>query len=284
MTARIENLMINKMYLWETINSPFVAGGRRLSAPEDAEEVPLISIIVATYNSNSCIHEAIKSILRQHDFDAYEVIVIDGGSTDGTIDALKQFGNKIDYWISEKDKGIYDAWNKGLALARGRYIAFLGSDDTYELDALRCYADYIQAYPDREYISSRVQLHSNGMNSRVIGKPWKWSAFRRFMNVAHGGSLHSADLYKRFGVYDSSYRIVGDYEFLLRANRHLKAGYFNAVTVRMSVGGISNLQVGLAYKETRRAKIDNMARSILWGNLDYIYAHFKLIVKKMLLK
>lgn len=284
MNAKIKTAMINTHYLWNNPDAPHLTGGHRLSVPESNEKRPLISVIVATYNSIACIHEAINSILQQRNFDGYEVIVIDGASTDGTIEALKQYGDQIEYWISEKDKGIYDAWNKGLALARGRYIAFLGSDDTYEPDALKQYADYIQTHPECEYISSRVQLHSNGKNTRIIGKAWKWSAFRRFMNVAHGGSLHSAELYKRLGIYDDSYRIVGDYEFLLRANRHLKAGYLNVVTVRMSVGGISNLQVGRAYKETRQAKIANKARSVAGGNFDYIHAHAKLIIKKMLLK
>lgn len=284
MNARITSSMINTHYLWNASDAPCTSGGRRLSTPEEAATTPLISIIIATYNSISCIHEAINSILQQCNFDDYEIIVIDGASTDGTVEALKAYGDQLEYWISEKDKGIYDAWNKGLALTRGRYIAFLGSDDTYEPNALRHYADYIQQHPECEYISSQVQLHANGNNTRIIGKAWTWSAFRRYMNVAHGGSLHSADLYKRLGGYDTRYRIVGDYDLLLRAHRHLKAGFMNVVTVRMSLGGISNLQAGRAYKETREAKIANKARCEAWANFDYVYAHAKLIIKKLLRK
>lgn len=284
MNPRITASMINTHYLWTSSESIWTSGGRRLSTPEEAATTPLISIIIATYNAITCIHDAISSILRQCNFNDYEIIVIDGASTDGTVEALKEYGDQIEYWISEKDSGIYDAWNKGLALARGRYIAFLGSDDTYEPNALSHYKDYIQQYPECEYISSRVQLHANGKNTRVIGKAWTWGAFCRYMNVAHGGSLHSAELYKRLGGYDTRYRIVGDYDLLLRAHRHLKAGFMNVVTVRMSLGGISNLQAGRAYKETRQAKITNNARSVAWANFDYVYAHAKLIIRKMLFK
>ena len=105
-------------------------GGKRCrpSIASRRSTFPSISIVTAVYNGNNTIEETIRSVISQT-YDNFEYIVIDGSSSDGTIEKLMQYDDQIDYWISEPDKGVYDALNKGIDLARGEWIYFLGADD-----------------------------------------------------------------------------------------------------------------------------------------------------------
>ena len=96
---------------------------------------PLITIITVVFNGEKYLQETINSIKNQT-YNNYEFVVIDGGSTDKTMEIIKKNSNTIDYWVSEEDEGLYDAFNKGLSLARGDYIGIINSDDTYENNAL----------------------------------------------------------------------------------------------------------------------------------------------------
>lgn len=240
---------------------------------------PQISIVTVVYNGAKTLRRTIESIVPQLCGDI-EYLIIDGGSNDGTVEIIREHEKYLAYWISEPDRGIYDAWNKGIDASRGRFISFLGADDVLEPGALMAYIDCIRRSPDIEYWSSRAVL--GGQHGRVVGKPWHWPEFRRYMIVSHVGSLHRRDLYAHYGRYDASFRIAGDYEFLLRAGNNLKAGFVNAVTVTMGTDGISNQQALSALNETRRAKISTHACSKLVAAIDYIWANIKLLLRRLL--
>jgi glycosyltransferase involved in cell wall biosynthesis len=217
---------------------------------------PLVSIITAVRNSEALLEKTILSVVSQR-YDNLEYIVIDGASTDGSIEIIKKHQNAINYWISESDKGIYDAWNKGLSVARGDWIGFLGAGDTYYEDAIENYINGILETGEKylEYISSKNQLISGKDKViRTIGSKWQWRRFAKYMNVAHVGSLHHKRLFQKNGYFDSSYKICGDYEFLLRSRENLLAGYVDKVTTNMLTGGISDNE-NQALKEAMRAKI-----------------------------
>jgi glycosyltransferase involved in cell wall biosynthesis len=172
-----------------------------------------------------------------------EYILIDGGSTDRSLEIVKQYHDSIDYWISEPDNGIYEAWNKGILASNGEWIGFLGAGDIYFDHAIENYVNrvYELGDTDLEYISSRNELISkSGKVLRVIGTQWEWKRFRRFMNVAHVGSLHHKALFQRYGLFDPTYRICGDYELLLRPRDKLRTGFVNKVTAQMRIGGVSH--------------------------------------------
>lgn len=217
------------------------------------EDKPLISIITATFNAGEFIEKSINSVLNQS-YDYIEYIIMDGSSTDNTLEILEKYKDKISTIVSEKDLGIYDAWNKGLKIAKGDWIGFLGADDTYLPDAIYNYVNKInQLNQDNlEYISSKVQLIDKKIRLKVVGKPWTWEKFRLYMTVAHVGSLHSCKFFKKYGFYNLDYKIVGDYEMLLRAKENLKASFLNKITVNMQIGGISNNNI-LTIFETQKA-------------------------------
>ncbi|ODU05152.1 MAG: hypothetical protein ABS89_02390 [Thiobacillus sp. SCN 63-1177] len=247
----------------------------------DPGRVPLISVVTVVFNGARTLRKTIESIVPQLGDDV-EYVIIDGGSTDGAVDIIREHEHHLAYWISERDNGIYDAWNKAIDASQGRFIAYVGADDIVEPAAFAAYLEQINRFPEVEYWSSRVAFGKR--HGRVIGRPWRWPKFRRYMTVAHVGSLHRRDLYSRYGRYNTSFRIVGDYEFLLRAGKNLKAGFIDVVTVTMGDGGISNNQALFALKETRAAKVSTHACGALTATLDYFLALFKLSIRRLLLQ
>lgn len=219
-------------------------------------------MVTVVYNAVNTIDRAIESVWQQTERD-FEYIVVDGGSSDGTATKLREHSNKLSYWISEPDSGIYNAWNKALERARGQWISFLGADDQYAPDALQQYDAAIQANPSAEFVSSRVQLMHGSSPIRTIGKPWNWRSFSRYMTVAHVGAQHKRSLFDVAGNFDEHYRICGDYEFLLRFKSRLHAAFLNRVTAHMGSGGISSSNSHLALLETERAKRDTAGRPAL---------------------
>ncbi|MDB5149463.1 MAG: glycosyl transferase family 2 [Mucilaginibacter sp.] len=214
------------------------------------------SIIIATYNSEKTLIRCINSIIEQN-FKNYELIIIDGGSTDGTVNIIKQFDSNISSWISEKDKGIYDAWNKGVRMAKGEWITFVGSDDSLYFDALSNYHDFIRSLnnPRLEFVSSKLDLVDvNNNYIKTLGLPWDWESCRRQNLIAHPGSLHNRLLFEKFGLFDDSYRICGDFEFLLRPGKEFKTAFMDKITVRMSQGGVS-FNAGKLFTEHYRAVV-----------------------------
>jgi glycosyltransferase involved in cell wall biosynthesis len=200
-------------------------------------DAPLVSVITATYNAGDCLESSIISVFRQT-YPNYEYIVIDGASTDNTIQILKDYDSKITFWMSEPDSGLYEAWNKAIEHCRGEWILFIGADDQLLPDALETYVNYINNHTERtlEYISSRAQrINSDGTLGNVVGNPWKWSKFKKRMTTAHPGSFHSRKLFERYGIYNTKYRIIADYEMLLRTKDTLRAGFINKITVQMAI-------------------------------------------------
>ena len=233
----------------------------------------MVSVITAVYNRAALLPRCLASVAAQ-DYPSVEHIVVDGGSTDGTVDVIRAHERSLGAWVSAPDRGVYDAWNKGLALARGEWIAFLGADDQYRPNAVRRYVDTAAANPAAEYISARVALVYPSGAARLIGRPWNWREFRRHMCVAHVGSFHHASLFRRIGTYDIAYRIVGDYELLLRAGSGLRAAFLDSVTARMDAGGQSDSTAALA--EARRAKLRHAAKNRLGADIDHAVAFAKL--------
>lgn len=240
------------------------------------------SIITATYNCEKTLEKSIQCIINQS-YKNFEYIIIDGASKDKTVDIIKQYQHQITYWISEKDKGIYDAWNKGVQVATGDWIIFLGADDYYHQDALQNYFNFIveNKIDNKEclYLSSKVNLiDETGKSFRLYGWPWQWHVFKSFNIIAHPGSLQSTHLFKQFGLYDTNLKIVADYDLLLRPKQHLNAKFMNIVTADVSDGGVSTKPK--VFKEIRDVLIKQGTIPAWKAHVNYYVSVSKLLGKK----
>lgn len=231
-----------------------IRGGKRLKGQIDVgtAEQPLVSVITATYNGKSHLTQCVESVLRQ-DYPNIEHLVVDGGSSDGTVDVLREYDDRIALWTSGADLGVYDAWNKALREANGEWICFLGADDQFTGGAVSAYMGLAAKNPEAEYLSAQVQIVDDLGNERIFGERWRWPSFCRSMCTAHVGSMHRRRLFERLGLYDVNYHIAGDYEFLLRPRGRLRAAYMPRITVVMRAGGLSCTYE--AIEETARAQI-----------------------------
>lgn len=248
-------------------------------------EKPLVSIIMAVYNGGNYTEQAISSVISQS-YSNIEFIIIDGKSTDGTVDVIEKHSDKISYWISESDNGIYEAWNKGLKIAKGEWIAFIGSDDILYSDAIQNYVTYIQKNysSEFEYISSEIELVTNDLKlKRIKGRAWKWNTFKKFMNTAHVGSLHSKKIFEKYGMYDINYKIAADYEMLLRSKEKLKAGFMDTITVKMRCDNTLSMKNSFeTQKETFRAKIKTAGRNKVFAYYEMVVAILKANLRRLL--
>jgi glycosyltransferase involved in cell wall biosynthesis len=235
-------------------------------------------VITAVFNGVGTIKNCIQSVVIQ-EYPNIEHIVLDGGSSDGTVEVLRQYEDRIALWRSEPDLGVYDAWNKALIEARGEWICFLGADDEFLPGAVSAYMALAAKNPQAEYLSSRVNVvHSSGYR-RTIGRAWTWREFSRVMCTAHVGSMHRCSLFVRLGRYNTSYRIVADYELLLRARDQLNTAHMPVITSIMKAGGMSDSFSAL--REASRARIETGGRSVRWAAIELRIAMLKYFVRKL---
>ena len=175
-------------------------------------EKPLITIITAVLNNEKHLEECILSLHKQK-YENYEHIVIDGGSSDNTINIIKKYEDKIDYWCSGKDKGIYDAFNNGMQLAKGDYIGFLNSDDYYSDNTLELLKKYIKEYPKKDFIFGAVKKHWGVLYGYKPYKIyWSWG----FYSSHSTGFFIKKDSAKKVGLYNLKYKYSSDYDYFFR--------------------------------------------------------------------
>lgn len=249
-------------------------GTRRHGKSKQSEPgKPLISVVTATYNAARFLPDTIRSI-RAQSYPNIEWIVIDGGSTDATLDLLKANDDIIDYWLSEPDRGIYSAWNKGLGQAKGEWICFLGADDFFlDFQVLDRMAIQLEKVPANiRVVYGQVMLVSvDGETLGPIGEPWQniKERFYQFMYIPHQGVMHRRSLFEKHGKFDESFRIAGDYELLLRELKTVDAFYVpDIITTAMRQGGLSSdpanaLTVMREYMRAQRIHGQYLPRRIL---------------------
>lgn len=211
-----------------------------------------ISIITATYNSVTVLSRLIESLRAQTTRD-FEWIVIDGGSTDGTVDLLKGAGDLVTHWISEPDFGIYHAINKGLAFAGGNYYLIVGSDDVLDPGAIERYREAATA-TNADIISAPVWVDGRLIAPRR-SLPWIRSGPSRVS--AHSvGALIRKDLHSELGYYSRQFPIAADTLFLLRASHAGKRfAYIDHPAGTFDTGGVSGSDVLGALSEAFRANV-----------------------------
>ena len=207
-----------------------------------------ISLITVVYNGIEFIEQTIISVLSQS-YTEIEYIIIDGGSTDGTINIIKKYNSKISFWKSEPDKGIYDAMNKGLKYAKGEVVGFINSDDIYDnsetvkdvmdlynkLDIDICYGDCVQV--NRQNMSKIIRYWRSG-SFRKNRYPYGWYP-------PHPSFFATKEIYDKFGVFDIELTIASDVDLMLRllSSTEKKVAYLPKIISKVRLGGVSNRSI-----------------------------------------
>lgn len=201
----------------------------------------IISIIIATYNASDTILECLDSIENEINSDC-ELIIIDGNSSDNTLDLMNKKKELIDVLISEPDKGIYDAWNKGIKMSSGKWILFLGADDLLLENSLLTYLNFLRERnsSDYDYVCAQNEyINLDNKFIKYIGKEPKWKAMKYYMPAAHVASLHNKKLFDEIGVFNLDYKICADYELLSRKKNKLNYKFIDFKIAQMKTGGMS---------------------------------------------
>jgi glycosyltransferase involved in cell wall biosynthesis len=248
---------------------------------------PRITIIVASFNRARTLQRCIDCVARQT-YASRELIIIDGGSTDGSVDIIRANGAYIERWVSEPDRGIYHAWNKGVALARGDWICFLGADDyLHDLHALEGMAVHLAAAsPEQRIVYGQVIMVDASLREIArLGMPWA-SARASFMRGTYclptPGVMFHRDLFRVHGLFDESFRVAGDYEFLLRVLKTSVPRYVADIAVtEMQYGGISSRPENtlVSLREMRAARVKHGLPAF---NLYYFAALLKVRLRLIL--
>lgn len=223
--------------------------------------LPKISVIIAVFNGAKTLQQCLDSVAKQS-YSNIELIIIDGGSTDGTVKLIEENQAKISYWISEPDRGIYNAWNKALRQATGEWICFIGADDfLWDKKVLEQMTISLKELPLSVRVAyGQIMLLSQGGQSLYpIGDPWEKvrKRFKKVMCIPHPGLMHRHSLFQIHGGFDESFRIAGDYELLLRELKSADAVFIpDLILTGMRQGGISSDPKGAIKSlfEARRAQ------------------------------
>ena len=243
-----------------------------------------ISLITATYNSASTLRDTINSVLAQS-FNDYEYIIVDGKSSDGTVEIVKEmeplFGGRL-RWISESDRGLYDAINKGIRMSNGEIVGIINSDDFFHRDdvlmnvAKSFEKDDVDAiYGDVRFVAPDNLNKTIRYYSSRFFKPWK---FRFGFMPAHPTFYTKKNFFEKYGYYKTDYKIAADFELLLRfiGIRKIHVQYIPLDFMKMRIGGLSTSgfsSTKLLNKEIKRACAENGVKT------SYLALYSRYIIK-----
>jgi len=206
---------------------------------------PLVSIITIVYNGEKHIAETIRSVAAQT-YPNIEYLIIDGGSTDGTLSVIEQFRGHVNSLVSEKDEGISDAFNKGIRRASGEIVGIINADDWYEPDAVELVVT-LMGNSDIVYGDLRL-WRSDGVDDIRKGDHTRLC---KEMTVNHPTVFIRRECYERFGLFDKQYRCAMDYDLLLRLyTAGCRFYYLPRVLANMRWGGMSDAQWKIGCRET----------------------------------
>lgn len=247
----------------------------------------MISIITATFNSAKTLKDTIQSVLRQTNKD-FEYLIIDGGSTDETIDIVKSYESEFSgrlKWVSEKDQGIYDAMNKGIKMASGDVVGILNSDDYFTSDDILQTVDNAFKSHEIDAIYGDIHFIRDGApdkcvryySSRMFSPFWLRFGFM----PAHPSFYCKREVFEKAGLYSLDYKIGADYEMMVRLfKRHkIKSLYVNKVFVTMRTGGASNNNVRsrltLIEEDVKACRVNGIYTNRFFIMLKFLYKIFE---------
>lgn len=247
---------------------------------------PLITVITVVFNGAETLRDTIESVMMQS-YGNIEYIIVDGGSDDATVDILMQYDHIIDYWVSEKDAGIYDAMNKGISLCSGEYVGMLNSDDMFaDKNVLQDIADRFEMAKVDAIFSCLNIVDKN--NLRKILRKYRVaklsSALLRIgVMPPHPTFYCKRSCYEEGGMYKNDYKIAADFEMLVRllVKQKISWSFIDKVTVTMRSGGLSNsgfmTSIKLNWEIVRACKENGLYANLIFMALKLPIRLFELI-------
>ena len=245
-----------------------------------------ITVITATYNSAATLRSTIESVGCQKYNGEIEYIIMDGGSTDQTLDIISQYPNIVTKVVSQPDKGLYDAMNKGIALATGDVIGILNSDDFYTSDdVLSVIADEFAnksvdaVYGDIHFVNPNNLTRCVRYYSSATFSPW---TLRFGIMPAHPSFYVNHECYERYGAYDLNYRIASDYDLMVRFfyKHKITYSYVKKDMVTMRTGGVSTRNVRnrllITQEDVKACRKHGLYTNVLFVSLKYFCKIFEL--------
>ncbi len=236
-------------------------GGLRLQngGTAAARPAPLLSVVTVTLDPGPALDRTMRSVL-QWDPGQVEYIVIDGGSTDGTLRTLREMDQRLEYWVSEPDSGISQAFNKGISLCRGRVIGLLNAGDWYEAHTCATVLSLLADNPESGVLCGELQYWQGDTPAcRCQSRP---ELLATDMTVTHPACFVRQSVYVEHGGFDESFRLAMDYELLLRL--HCRGVGFlrcGRVLANMQHQGLAEISWRQALEETHRARQLHMGGS-----------------------
>ncbi len=252
-------------------------GGKKLinkKLIKNDENLPLISIITVVFNSVDFIEKTIKDVINQS-YPNIEYIIIDGGSTDGTVEVLRQYNEFIEYWVSESDRGLYDAMNKGMKSATGDYLWFINSGDLpFDLTVLDNIFRANEQFADIYYGETQI-IDTNGktigMRRHKAPQKLNWKSLLKGMLVSH----QSIIVKKEIAVpYNLEYNLSADFDWLIKVLKKAKSIKNTQLIIsKFMDGGLTKKNLIPSLKERFKIMVEN------YGYFPTIISHFVLVIK-----
>lgn len=238
---------------------------------QDKPSKPLVSTITVVKNGESNLEETIQSVINQT-YENIEYLIIDGASDDKTVDIIRKYEHKIDYWISEPDEGISDAFNKGIDFSSGTWINFLNSGDKYIYHSI---VQEVSCFFDQEYIITGFAKYGiTTIPERLISNKDRMNQRAR---ISHQASFIHRDVFNKVGFFSKDYIIRMDYDFWLRALKQYEFKMLNHVLVDYDTHGISGKgsATKIFYDEQRKSNFTNKVEGRYVINLLLYLQYFK---------
>lgn len=240
-------------------------------------KAPLVSVITVCLNGSAFLEQTIQSVLSQT-YPNIEYIIIDGGSSDGSVEIIRNYAPRLAYWHSKPDRGLSHAFNLGLEQVHGDWILFLNADDILlSPDVIATIAPYLETYADAEVVFgqtivlTREKRPNPSPFRRIVGHPWHWQEFRRAFTLPHQSAFTHRTLFARLGKFSEEFPYAMDYEFYLRRGKDLQARFVPLPISGMREGGISGKKFIRSLSYCKKAIILHHALPAWRAWLDFFW-------------
>ncbi len=248
-------------------------------------ETPLISVITVCLNAAEFIEQCMQSVLEQ-DFDDFEYVVIDGGSTDGSVDMIQKYQDRLAYWHSRPDRGLAHAFNLGVRHSSGKWLLFLNSDDfLVSPSVLSEMAEKLKHHPEADVVFGQVEVVSREVRPVHVGGPYgkafQWKRFLRRDTIPHQSAFTNRSYFSRVGLFDEAFRIAVDYEHFLRGGAKLRAVCVSCLVCKMREGGMGKKYIHQSLREWKEAQIRSGGRNRFTASMECYLLQLKVVTENL---